>query len=382
MSATGTSAASGCVAAIEEVSTDTIAPAATGVDRLRAFPSEALAALAERGALGLLAPVEHGGAGGGLLELASACEAIGRACASSGMVFLMHSVAVATVAAGGGEAASALLAEMAAGDALGTLAFSERGTGAHFYAPELQAVQAGEQTRISGRKSFVTSGGCADVYLVLVRSPADEEALDCYAIRGDAPGVGFEGSWEGLGMAGNSSIAMILEDVGVSDRQRIGAPGAGAELVFGAVAPCFLVGLAAVNLGIAQAALSAASSHASAPRYTDGSKLGEIQAIQHSLADMEIAVRGARGLVREAAALADEGADGALVAVMAAKVACTEAAESVTGVALEVCGGQGYTPSLPVERHLRDARAGRVMAPTNAVLRSWIGKAAAGLPVP
>ena len=63
---------------------------------------------------------------------------------------------------------------------------------------------------------------------------------------------------------------------------------------------------------------------------------------------------------------------------MEAKVAATEAAVAVTQQALEVCGGQGYTPSLPIERHLRDARAGSVMAPTNAVLRTWIGKALAG----
>jgi alkylation response protein AidB-like acyl-CoA dehydrogenase len=67
---------------------------------------------------------------------------------------------------------------------------------------------------------------------------------------------------------------------------------------------------------------------------------------------------------------------------MEAKVAATEAASAVTQMALDATGGQGYTPALPIERHLRDARAGAVMAPTNAVLRSWIGKALAGLPVP
>ena len=67
---------------------------------------------------------------------------------------------------------------------------------------------------------------------------------------------------------------------------------------------------------------------------------------------------------------------------MEAKVIATEAAVSVTQTALEVCGGQGYTRALPIERHLRDARAGAVMAPTNGVLRNWTGKALAGLPVP
>ena len=77
--------------------------------------------------------------GGGLTALAEMCETIGGACASTGMVFLMHSVAAATVAGGGGEDATQRLARMASGDALGTLAFSERGTGAHFYSPELRA---------------------------------------------------------------------------------------------------------------------------------------------------------------------------------------------------------------------------------------------------
>jgi alkylation response protein AidB-like acyl-CoA dehydrogenase len=93
-------------------------------------------------------------------------------------------------------------------------------------------------------------------------------------------------------------------------------------------------------------------------------------------------VRAAHLLVQDAARLGDTGDAGALVAIMEAKVVATESAAEVTELALEATGGQGYTPSLPIERHLRDARAGRVMAPTNAVLKSWIGKALAGLPVP
>lgn len=90
----------------------------------------------------------------------------------------------------------------------------------------------------------------------------------------------------------------------------------------------------------------------------------------------------ARLVVREGARLGDAGDEAARVALMEGKVVATEAAAAVTERALEVCGGQGYTRALPVERHLRDARAGAVMAPTNGVLRNWIGKALAGLPVP
>ena len=291
----------------------------------------------------------------------------------------MHSVAAATLAAGGGPSAERYLAAMARGELLGTLAFSERGTGAHFYAPELSAVRANGGVRISGRKSFVTSAGEAGVYLVLVQGETDD-TLDCYAVeRSDA--IRFEGDWLGIGMAGNRSVAMEL-DVELGDEQRVGAAGGGRDLVFGVVAPFFLCGLAAVNVGIGTAALQAATGHVATRRYPDGSLLAEVPFVQHALAEMDVQLRSARLLVADAARLGDAGDDQALVAIMGAKVAATEAAAEVARRALELCGGQGYTSALPVERHLRDALAGAVMAPTNAVLKTWIGKALAGLPVP
>jgi alkylation response protein AidB-like acyl-CoA dehydrogenase len=297
------------------------------------------------------------------------------------MVYLMHVVTTATLARGGGDRAAELLPVMASGEILGTLAFSERGTGAHFYNPELRASRRDGSVYISGRKSFVTSGGHAHVQLVLVQS-AGGEGLDCYAVDREAAGVSFEGSWEGLGMAGNSSVAMVLDRVAVDERSRIGAAGSGADLVFGVVAPTFLAGLAAVNVGIADAAVQTATAHARSRRYADGTALAELPAIQHQLADMDTTVRSARSLLHEAAALGDAGDPAALVALMEAKVLATDAAPRVTQLALEACGGQAYGPGLPIERHLRDARAGAVMAPTNGVLRTWIGKSLSGLPVP
>jgi len=371
----------GLLDAAREVAASHIAPDAARVDRERTFPAAGLTALAQAGVLGAVVPVEHGGAGGSLVALAETCEEIGAACASTGMVFLMHEVTAATIAGGGGERAADLLPRLASGEAIGTLAFSERGTGAHFYNPELKAERVNGSVTISGRKSFVTSGGEADVYLVLVQGEAEGTA-DAYLVARDSPGVAFDGAWSGLGMAGNSSIALQLDAVRVGDADRIGGAGEAGSLVFGVVAPFFLVGLAAVNVGIASAAAAAATAHARDRYYPDGSSLAEVQTIQHLIADMDMTVRQARLLVRDAARLGESGDGSALVAIMEAKVAATDAAAAVTEKALEVTGGQGYTTSLPIERHLRDARAGAVMAPTNAVLRSWIGKALSGLPVP
>jgi isovaleryl-CoA dehydrogenase len=373
------SASDAVLATIGQTAARQIAAGARSVDRDREFPEAGLRALASAGGFGLVVPESAGGAGGSLSALVTACESVGAACASTGMVFLMHSVTAATVAAGRGPRAEVYLRSLASGDALGTLAFSERGTGAHFYAPELRASRSNGTVHISGRKTFVTSGGHADLYLLLVQS--EGEGLDCYALERGNGGLRFEGAWTGLGMAGNESIAMEL-DLDVSEDARIGAAGKGQQLVFEVVAPFFLLGLAAVNVGIASAASEAAIEHVHDRRYPDGSSLAEIQFVQHELADMDLRVRAARLVVADAAQLGEAADPSALVAIMEAKVAATEAAVDVTQRALEVCGGQGYTPALPIERHLRDARAGTVMAPTNAVLKSWIGKALAGLPVP
>lgn len=367
--------------ATQTVASTRVAAEAARVDRERAFPAASLAALAGAGALGIVVPSEHGGHGAGLSALAEAAEAIGAACASTGMAYVMHEVTAATIAGGGGPRAGAVLTEMASGEALGTLAFSERGTGAHFYNPEITGVRANGHVSISGRKSFVTSGGHAQHYLVLVAGEAAGTA-DAYLVGAGAAGLRFDGEWGGLGMAGNSSVVAELSDVRVTGDDLIGAPGGAGALVFGVVAPFFLVGLAAVNVGIASAAAAAATEHVKARTYPDGTTLAEVQHVQHVVANMDTTTRQARLLVREAAALGDAGDPSALVVLMEAKVAATEAAASVTQWALEATGGQGYTSGLPIERHLRDARAGAVMAPTNAVLRNWIGKALAGLPVP
>ncbi|MEX2553861.1 MAG: acyl-CoA dehydrogenase family protein, partial [Actinomycetota bacterium] len=118
-------------------STDAIAANAASVDSEGKFPEESLVALADVGAFGFSVSPDLGGSGASLTQLAQACEAVGTACASTGMVFLMHCVTAATMGAGGGEKATEALKDMAATNALGTLAFSERATGAHFYAPEL-----------------------------------------------------------------------------------------------------------------------------------------------------------------------------------------------------------------------------------------------------
>lgn len=364
-----------------EVTESVIAPNAAAVDRDRRFPRQGLNALSAAGLAGLLAPQQYGGLGGSLSDLVRVMMEVGRGCGSTAMCFLMHCCGSAVIAAKATpEQGEAWLRPASSGAALATLAFSERGSGAHFYMPDLTMTPDGADLMLNGRKSFITSGGEAQLYPVLVQSPS-AEGLDIFVVTRDMAGVSFQGPWEGIGMAGNSSIAGHFENVRVPASNRLGAAGDGQGLVFDVVAPTFLSGLAAVSVGIAQAALEAAIEHAKSRNYSSGQALAEVPVIQSYIAGMAVRTESARQLVLAAAAAADAGEETALTLLFEAKIGATEAAQQVTQTAMEVGGGQAYSRTLPMERHWRDARAGSVMAPTNEVLSTWLGKALTGLPL-
>lgn len=353
---------------------------ASDLDADRAYPEDHLVALADAGLTGLLVAKELGGKGGDLTTLAQVTEAVGWAAGSTGLTFLMHLCGTAVIGAKANPAqAKQWLTPAAAGDMLATLAFSERASGAHFYMPEITAQAADGGFTLSGTKSFVTSGGYADLYPVLVNA-SGEPGLDVLVVTADDAGVSFEGTWEGIGMTGNSSVAMKLDNVFIPADRIIGAEGAGQELVFNVVAPNFLIGLAGINIGIAQAALEDTTDHVKT-RKNAGGVLAELPTVQTQIAEMTLVVEQARALLLTAAKAADAGDEAALPLVMQAKIAATEAAIEVTGAAMEACGGLAYSKRLAIERYWRDGRAGSVMAPTNEVLKQWVGKLACGLPL-
>ncbi|MFN0093946.1 MAG: acyl-CoA dehydrogenase family protein [Dehalococcoidia bacterium] len=367
--------------AARAIASEQIAPRAAATDRERTFPATNLRALGEAGLLGLLAPESSGGKAAGLRAFSVVLEEIGAACASTAMCTLMHGCGTALIAARAGESqAERWLVPAATGAALATLGFSERATGAHFYAPEISAVRVNGHYVLNGRKHFVTSGSHAALYPLLVNASGGQ-GLDILVVTPDLPGVRFEGAWEGIGMAGNSSISMVLEDAKVPEENLLGAEGDGQGLVFGVVAPTFLIGLASVNTGIARAALEAIAGHATGRKYPTGQTLAEVPVVQRAIGEMSIKVENARQMVRAAAEAADGGRPEALPLVMQAKITATEAAMAVTAEAMQVGGGHAYSRQIPIERHWRDARAGSVMAPTNDVLKEWLGKIVTGQPL-
>src|SRR5262245_8793809 len=216
------------------VADQSIAKHAARVDRERTFPKESIAALGEAGLLGLTVPVESGGMGENLRTAAAVLDQVAQRCASTAMVYLMHLCGVGCYAAAPDKTVRQLQAA-AMGSHLSTLAFSERGSRSHFWAPVSRAVAANGGAQISAQKSFVTSAGNADGYVVSTLDANAKTPIEStiYLVLREDEGIIALQPWEGLGLRGNSSGPMALDAVSVGADRALTGPGKGLDMMLG-----------------------------------------------------------------------------------------------------------------------------------------------------
>jgi len=370
----------------EKLAKDVLAPAADEVDRTRRFPRQNLLEFGRRGLLGLLVPVEFGGAGGTIADMAHVLQTMGSACASTAMVTLMHYCGTAVIAA----KASAVLRQdllpaIARGEHLTTLAFSEAGSGGHFYMPVSEVKRNGQGGRLTARKTFVTSAGEADSYVVSTRKagPTAPTELDLYLVAKGSKGFEVGKPFEGLGLAANASAPMTLDDVELEEQKQLGVEGSGFQTMMEVVLPHFQVGVAAVSLGIAAAAFQAATSHVTARKYehAGGASLSTIPRVQFLAAEMALELRSARAYLAETVRRAVAADPEAMLDILGVKAKAAEAALAITSRAMTLGGGAAYGRRGGLERIFRDAQAASVMAPSTDVLKEFLGKACLGVPL-
>ena len=198
-----------------EIADHVLAPAARQNDKEGRFSTEAVDALGRAGFPGLMLPVEFGGSGLGPRTFAAVTATLAEADASVAMVYLMHICATATIAAARpGAAVAQMMKEIATGRHLSTLAFSESGSRSHFWAPVSRARRNGAGVLITAKKSWVTSAGCAQSYVVSSLAPEGVGPTDStlYVVPAGLRGLSVEGSWDGLGLRANASAPMMLDD--------------------------------------------------------------------------------------------------------------------------------------------------------------------------
>jgi alkylation response protein AidB-like acyl-CoA dehydrogenase len=358
-----------------------IAPGAGRVDRDAAFVREPITALGEQGFLGLTVPADYGGMGQGLRTAAAVLDEVARRCSSTSMVYLMHMCGVACYAAAGEKMAPQMRAA-AIGRHLSTLAFSEQGSRSHFWMPVSRAEAVNGSVRVSAKKSFVTSAGQADGYVVstLDTSATGDLESTLYLVLRNDHGLQVAGTWAGVGMRGNASAPMVLDAVMLGADRALTPPGKGLDMMLGVVLPTFQIGSAAVALGIAEAAVQATQRHLTATRIEPlNSSLAEMPTLRARLAQMRIETDRARAhLVSVLDSLESPGPMTQLL-VLEAKAASTEAAVVVTELAMRTCAGAAFGGAHGIERLFRDARAPIIMAPTSDQAYDFIGRALCGL---
>ena len=366
-----------------EVADRHVAPAAAKVDADGRFPTEAMTALGNAGLLGLTVPSQFGGMEKGARVAAAALEALAERCSSSAMVYLMHLCGVACYAAVP-ERTSEFLSAAARGRHLSTLAFSERGSRSHFWAPVSRAARTNGRVSLSAEKSFVTSAGCADGYVVstLDADGSTAFASTIYLVLANDPGVNASAPWDGLGLRGNSSGPMSLKDVTLPKERALTENGKGLDMMLGIVLPMFQIGSAAVALGLAEAAVRKTTAHLTQAKLEhQGAVLADVPVLRTRLAQMRIETDRARAhLVAVLDSLESPGPMTQLL-VLEAKAAATEAAVVVTDLAMRACGGAALARGLGLERLFRDARAPIVMSPSTDQAHDFIGRALCGMEV-
>ena len=341
------------------------------------FPTATVDALRETGLLGLISSVDMGGMGQGPRAAAQVVERLARECASSAMVTCMHYSGAAVIEQYGNEETRR---ELAAGNHLSTLAFSEAGSRSHFWAP-LSTAEAGPSgIKLNAHKSWVTSASHATAYVWSSQPLSAEGPSTIWLVPANSEGLEKPGPFTGLGMRGNDSTPVKASNVVVPESAQLGEDGAGFGIMMETVLPWFQVMNAACSIGLMEGATARACEHASGIKHQHlESTLADLPTIRSFLARMRIKTDMAKTLWQDTITAMETGREDTMLRVLEVKAAAGESATEVLDIGMRVCGGAAFRADVGLERYFRDGRAATVMAPTTDVLYDFIGKAVCGM---
>ncbi|MFL6131141.1 MAG: acyl-CoA dehydrogenase family protein [Mycobacteriales bacterium] len=357
-----------------ELADGELRPRVQQAERAAEFPREVLRTLGKAGLLGLPYPQRWGGGGQPYEVYLQVVEELAAAWLAVGLGVSVHTLACFPTASFGSEAQQdELLPAMLGGDLLGAYCLSEPASGSDAAALTTRAVRDGADYVVDGVKAWVTHGGHADFYNLMVRTGGPGAGgVSCLLAPAGTPGLRPQPPERKMGMAASPTAQLVLDGARVPADRLLGAEGQGFRIALAALDGGRL-GIAACAVGVAQAALDYAVSYARGRRQF-GQPIAEFQGVSFLLADMATQVEAARSLYLAAARLRDAGRPFGAQAAMA-KLFATDAAMRVATDAVQVLGGAGYVEDHPVERWFREAKVLEIVEGTNQVQRLVIGRA-------
>jgi butyryl-CoA dehydrogenase len=352
-----------------------VRPNVKEMERAERFPAAEIAKLGEMGCCGMLTPEEWGGPGLDTISYVLMLEEVARVhCAMSTALGVTNSaVQVPLLMFGNDAQKQKYLRRLASGEILGSFCLTDPQAGSDAAGIQATATRDGNFYKLNGTKTWVTNGSVAGVLIVFAKTDpaAGGKGISAFLVEPTFPGFKVGRHEDKMGQRSSPSVEIILNNCEVPAENRLGAEGEGLKIALSAL-DGGRIGIAAQAVGLAQGALEESVKYAK-QRKAFGKSIGEFQAIQWMLADMQTEIEAARGLVHHSAWLKDSGKKmGA--ASSKAKLYASEMVNRVVAKAVQIHGSVGYSRETDVERMYRDARVITIYEGTSEVQRMIIAR--------
>ncbi len=351
-----------------------LAPLAAERDEKHLYPAGSLKKMGDLGLLGMLVSEKYGGEDMGTVSYALALSEIAAACASTAVIMSVHnSICCGSIEKfGSEEQKQRFLVPMTAGEFIGAFALTEPEAGSDAQALECSAVREGDFYVLNGTKRFITSGKNGGVVIVLARTKkTGSDGITAFLITHDMPGFKVDKIEDKMGQCASDTVDLVFSNCQVPVSSVLGKEGEGFTVAMSGL-DAGRIGIAALSVGIGQAALEEAVKYAK-QRKQFGQEIAKFQGLQWMLADMAMDVEASRLLVLNAASIKERGENCTAAASMA-KCFASEMANRVTAQAIQIHGGYGYIKEYAVERFYRDARILTIYEGTNQIQRHVIAR--------
>src|SRR3954469_2657467 len=350
-----------------------IAPHAAEWEQQEELPRAAFMRAGKLGLLGMTAPVKAGGRGFSYAAYALAIRELSRYQAAFAIDIAAHNALGSghLLAAGSPAQHKRVLTKLTQGTWLAAWALTEPEAGSDSGGVQTSATEVSPgEWRLNGFKRYITLGRTSDIVIVMAASGQTAEGRkEISAFLVDRSEITPVRKVPTCGLRASDTAEFKLVN---AKAELVGARGTGQTTAL-ACLDKGRIGVAAVSLGLAHAALDAALKHA-VNRRQFGKRLADCQALQFMLADCEVELRAAEALVLQATALASKG-ERHTVESSVAKLYASEAASRICNRALQIHGGYGYTRDIPIERYWRDARLSEIGEGSSEVQRIVISRA-------